>query len=234
MNPGATPDDMVAVRLWADNERLISTSQRDLLSIDDLVEQLKKEKGPSESADFVVSLADRLVWRMSDTVDTLEDQIAELEEQVLSEEGTTLRFDLATLRRQTIALRRYLAPERDAVSSLMNERVSWLHDVHRMRLREVSDRLIRHIEDIDAVRERAAVTQEELISRASDQQNKRMYVLSIVAAVFLPLSFLTGLLGINVGGIPGSENPTAFLPVILFLTVTVLCQILLFKWKKWL
>ena len=105
--------------------------------------------------------------------------------------------------------------------------------VHCMRLREVSDKLMRHIEDIDAVRDRAAVTQEELMNRMSDQQNKRMYVLSIVAAIFMPLGFLTGLLGINVGGIPGTNNPAAFLLFLLFLCVVVGFQLVLFKFKKW-
>ena len=102
-----------------------------------------------------------------------------------------------------------------------------------MRIREVSDRLIRNIEDLDAVRERAAVTQEELLSRLSDQMNTRMYVLSVVAAIFLPLGFLTGLLGINVGGIPGTENPWAFLIFLLFIIVIFVGQMLWFRSKKW-
>jgi zinc transporter len=61
-----------------------------------------------------------------------------------------------------------------------------------------------------------------------------MYVLSVVAAIFLPLGFFTGLLGINVGGIPGAENPTAFLMFILLLIVLVIIQIAVFKWQKWL
>ena len=97
----------------------------------------------------------------------------------------------------------------------------------------MSDRLIRHIEDLDAVRERAAVTQEELLSRLSDQINTRMYVLSVVAAIFLPLGFLTGLLGINVGGIPGTENPWAFLIFLLFIIVIFVGQMLWFRSKKW-
>ena len=233
MNPGAEPDDMVSVRLWIDNERIISTRKRTLLSVRDIAEQLDAGKGPVDTQDFLVSLADRIVWRMSDTVDQCEDQVAELEEQVLDEGHTSLRFDLASLRRQTIALRRYLAPQRDAFAKLVIEKIAWFDDDSRLRLREVSDRLIRHIEDLDAVRERVAVTQEELLSRLSDQMNTRMYVLSMVAAIFLPLGFLTGLLGINVGGIPGSENPWAFLLFLLFLGVVVFAQVLWFRHKKW-
>ncbi len=126
-----------------------------------------------------------------------------------------------------------MAPQRDAFAKLITDKIAWFDDDSRLRLREVSDRLIRHIEDLDAVRERAAVTQEELLSRLSDQMNTRMYVLSIVAAIFLPLGFLTGLLGINVGGIPGTENPWAFLIFSVFIVGILVVQMLWFKYKKW-
>ncbi|MDG6772758.1 zinc transporter ZntB [Thiomicrorhabdus sp. ZW0627] len=233
-NPGADPEDMVSLRIWADNERIISSRKRKLLSIGDMLEQLQKGNGPADSAEFIVSLADRLVWRMSDTVDLFEDRVDELEDIALSEERSTLRFELANLRRQTITLRRHLSPQREAFARLLVEKISWFDDTNRMRMREVSDRLIRHIEDIDAVRERAGVTHEELLSRMSEQLNERMYVLSIVAAIFLPLGFFTGLLGVNVGGIPGAENPWAFLIFSLILIAIVVVQIAVFKWKKWL
>jgi zinc transporter len=233
MNPGAEPDDMVAIRLWIDNERIVSTRERVLFSARDIAELLDTGKGPTDAADFLITLADRIVWYINDTVDQCEDLVADLEDQVLEAGSSSLRFDLATLRRQTITLRRYLAPQRDAFAKLISEKISWLDDDSRMRIREVGDRLIRNIEDLDAVRERAAVTQEELLSRLSDQMNTRMYVLSVVAAIFLPLGFLTGLLGINVGGIPGSENPWAFLIFLLFLAGIVAAQMLWFRHKKW-
>jgi len=224
---------MVAIRLWVDNERIISTRERVLYSARDIAERLDAGKGPADTADFLVTLADRIVWRINDTVDQCEDLVADLEEQVLEAGSSSLRFDLATVRRQTITLRRYLAPQRDAFAKLITEKIAWFDDDSRLRLREVGDRLIRNIEDLDAVRERAAVTQEELLSRLSDQINTRMYVLSVVAAIFLPLGFLTGLLGINVGGIPGTDNPWAFLIFLLFIIVIFIGQMLWFRSKKW-
>jgi zinc transporter len=144
-----------------------------------------------------------------------------------------LRTRIADIRRETISLRRYLAPQREAMSRLYSERVEWLSDRDRMNLREISDRAMRFIEDLDSARERATVTQEELLSRLSEQMNRRMYVLSIVAAVFLPLGFLTGLLGINVGGIPGAENKNAFLEFTFLLGVVVIFQVIIFRWKNW-
>ena len=63
--------------------------------------------------------------------------------------------------------------------------------------------------------------------------NKTMYILSIVAGIFLPLGLLTGLLGINVGGIPGTENPWAFAIFCVLLLIIAGGQIWLFKRKKW-
>lgn len=233
-NPGSDPEDMVSIRLWADNNWVISTHKRQLLSTSDVITQLKKGKGPKNNAELIVHLTDSLIWRMSDTVDQLEDSMAELEDCTLSEDRSALRFELASLRRQSISLRRYLSPQREALNRLLIDNVSWFGDENRMKIREISDRLIRHLEDIDAVRERAAVTHEELLSRISEQLNARMYVLSILSAVFLPLGFFTGLLGINVGGIPGAENPQAFVIFILILVIIVAFQVWLFKRNKWL
>ena len=103
-----------------------------------------------------------------------------------------------------------------------------------MHLRELLERTARFVEDLDSARDRAAITQEELNNRLSEQMNKAMYVLSIVAAIFLPLSLLTGLLGINVGGIPGAENKWAFLLVTFLLVLIALMLISLFRRIKWL
>ncbi|WP_231759705.1 zinc transporter ZntB [Microbulbifer elongatus] len=234
LNPESQPEDMVSIRLWAEEARVISTRKRQLLSVDDLCQQLENGRGPRSTAGLVVELADLLVWRMSDTVDTFEDTIDDLEDRVVAGASGSLRLDLAVLRKQTITLRRYLSPQREALARLMAEKLTWIAEQDRLQLREVSDRLLRHIEDIDAVRERAAVTQEELMSRISEQLNSRMYVLSIIAAIFLPLGFFTGLLGINVGGIPGSENPQAFVIFSVLLVITVAIQLVVFRWKKWL
>ncbi len=138
----------------------------------------------------------------------LDDRVDELEDEVLGGESYELRAKIGSLRRETISLRRYLAPQRDAVARLQNERVPWLDEVTRVHLREIADRTTRYVEDLDSARDRAAVTQDELNSRLSERMNKTMYVLSIVAGIFLPLGLLTGLLGINVGGIPGHGELT--------------------------
>ncbi len=233
LNPGADPEDMVAVRLWIDGRRIISTRKRRLLSVDDMRKALRDGRGPGTTGELVVELAERLAERMADVIGDIDSAVDELEERVLASQSYGLRTEIADLRRITINLRRYLAPQRDAMARLYTERVPWLDEMDRMHLREIADRTMRYIEDLDAARERASVTQEELMNRLSEQMNRRMYVLSIVAAIFLPLSFLTGLLGINVGGIPGADYKWAFFIFSGMLVVILAIQMWIFKIKHW-
>ncbi len=234
MNPGSDPEDMVGIRIWFEKNRIITTRQRRLLSISDIQTAIDQGKGPDSLSDFLVQVAGRMMERMRHVIDDLEDSVADVEDQVLTSESRQLRSQLANLRRQAISLRRYLSPQREAMSRLLTEKVSWLDESSRIRLREVSDQLARYIEDLDEARDRAAVTQEELVNRLSEQMNSKMYLLSIVAAIFLPLGFLTGLLGINVGGIPGAESKLGFTVFILLLGVVVVFQVWYFKKMKWL
>ncbi len=84
------------------------------------------------------------------------------------------------------------------------------------------------------MRERAVVAQDQLTSHLAEELNSRMYVLSLVAAIFLPLGFLTGLLGINVGGIPGAENPGSFGIFVVGLVVLVALELWYFRRRRWL
>ena len=233
-NPGSDPDDMVALRLSFEENRIITMRQRRVMAINDIHEAIEVGTGPKSAVDFLSTLIDRIVYRMGDVVAEIDDQVDELEDSVLTAESYELRSQLAKIRRQIIRLRRYIAPQRDVLTRLQDVRLEWLGDKAKLQIRELSERTTRFVEDLDSGRDRAAITQEELNNRLSEQMNKAMYVLSIVAAIFLPLSFLTGLLGINVGGIPGAENKWAFLFVTFLLLVIAFLLIGLFRRIKWL
>ncbi len=146
-----------------------------------------------------------------------------------------MRERLAAVRRQAIVLRRYFAPQREALQRLASDpdMAPWLESRDRHQLREVADRITRYVEDLDAGRERASVVHDQLANHLSDELNRGMYTLSIVAAVFLPLGFLTGLLGINVGGMPGADTPWAFAAVCVILAVLAGLEVWLLRRLKW-
>lgn len=234
LNPGSEPDDMVSVRLWTDGRRILSTRRRRLQSTRDLLDELDAGTGPRSAVDLLVAWIDRITWRMSGTVDNLEEQMDALEQDVLADRVSGMRLALAQLRKQCLSLRRYLAPQREAMNRLCAEPISWIDELNRLRLREINDRLIRHIEDIDTVRERAAVAQEELMTQVSEAMNRRAYVFTVVATIFLPLGFFTGLMGINVGGMPGVEAQLGFWFVVALCVVIAVILALLFRFNRWL
>jgi zinc transporter len=100
-------------------------------------------------------------------------------------------------------------------------------------MRESADKLQRYVEDLDAARDRAVVLRDEIANRLSVQMNRTLYALSIVAGVFLPLGFLTGLLGINVGGMPGVEYDYAFWIACLLMVLVFIGEVALFRRLKW-
>lgn len=232
-NEGAAPDDMVSIRMWLEPSRIITSRYRRIRAVSDLREALNAGRGPTRPGDFLYRVADLLTERMGPTISELDDQVDAFETEVLAAGRAELRGRLSALRSMAISLRRYLAPQRDVMTRLASEAASWLDPADKIRLREVADRTMRYVEDLDAARERALVTQDELNSRISEQMNKTMYVLTVVAAILLPASLITGLFGINVGGMPGIEASWAFYGVIVLMAVFGLAQYAVFRWLRW-
>ena len=233
LNPGADPEDMVGVRIWLEPTRIVSLRHRPLMAVSDLRAEIAAGHGPRGPGQFLAMLSDRMIARMGPVIDELVDRADRLEDVVLTAESGELRGELADLRREAIALRRYLAPQREVMVRLSLGQAPWFEPGDRARLREVSDRTTRFVEDLDAARERAAVVQDELNTRLSDQMNRTMYVLTVVATVLLPPSLVTGLLGINVGGIPGVDSPWAFLIVVVSLVAVAMVEIAVLRRLKW-
>ena len=233
LNPNSDVEDMISIRLFINENIIITTKKRNLLSVKDIVDSLKVNKGPKNSSEFIVTLTNNLTSRMENTISEMEERSSDLEESILESNSFEKRTEIATIRKETISLRRYLSPQKDAISRLYHERISWLDDYKKNQLREINDQVIRYIEELDSIKDRVTLIQEELSNKLNEQMNLRMYVLSVISAIFLPIGFLTGLLGINIGGMPGAENKNAFLIFSVFLIVIVSIQLYIFKKKKW-
>lgn len=234
LNPQSDPDDMVALRLWRDEHRLISTRNRQLLAVREMVQALERGQGPRNTAEILVELASSMTSKIGKVLGDFEEQMAELEELVIDARQVTLRSELSEYRRHVMAMRRYIAPQKEALSSFSMEKLAWLTGGEKVQLREVVDRITRHLEDLELLRERAVIAQEELQNRISEELNSRLYVLSVITAIFLPLGFFTGLFGINVGGMPGTENASGFWYVVAGMVILLVLQLVYFRWRRWL
>jgi len=232
LNPGADQDDMISIRLWVESRRLISLRQRRLFSIEDVRNDLDASRGPRDVGDLFTQIIERIADRVADFVDSLEEKVDNFELAV--ELGPTIktRSEVSTVRRQIAHVRRYLAPQREALEALRRGIPDWLVE-HAHSISEESDRIARYVEDLDLARERTVLLQEEILNRIAMEQNTRMFALSIAAIIFLPITFVTGLFGMNVGGLPGTDNASAFWIVSTAMAVMALAVVAWLSWKRW-
>lgn len=234
MNPGADPEDMVSLRMWVEPNRIITVRQRRLMAVQSIREELEAGRGPATIPDLIVAVVERLADRVAEYVDDLEAKLVEIEQVIDDQPDVSYRAQIAAIRRQTAVVRRYLAPQREALENFHRSAAPLIGNDTAMVMRECADRFVRYVEDIDLVRERSLVLQEELLNLVVQEQSNRMYALSIVAAIFLPITFITGIFGMNVAGLPGIDYPDAFKLVAGAMIAVTAFIVILFKRKNWL
>jgi len=198
------PDQLVAMRFYMDERLIVSTRQRKVLALDDVVQDLNDGTGPTDVGGWLVDVCDALTDHASEFIEELHDKIIDLEDSLMDQQVPPRGF-LALLRKQLIVMRRYMAPQRDVYSRLASERLPWMTDDHRRRMQDIADRLGRGLDEIDACISRTAIMADEISQVMQESLARRSYTMSLMAMVFLPSTFLTGLFGVNLGGIPGGD-----------------------------
>ncbi|MGI1662783.1 zinc transporter ZntB [Palleronia sp. KMU-117] len=230
LQPGAEPEDMVSVRFWIEGHRIVGAGRRTLHAVEDLIDAMGRGQSPSSPGDFIARLALRLSDRAEPAVADLNEELDTLEEAALEGDySAESRRYLPRIRQKAIALRRFMVPQRDALTTMEIEDLDWLSERDRSRLREAAERVTRLGEELDAIRDRAQVVHDQIMDERAEAMNRNMLLLSVVTAIFLPLGLVTGLLGINVGGIPGAQNSQAFFVVCGLLAVLAALQVYLVR-----
>lgn len=232
-NADSDPEDMVSMRLWIDPHRIISLERRPVKVIRDFEELILKGLGPKSASDFLVQLCSLLFERMDPVLAELDEAMDDIEEEALEDPSTDERQIVVEIRKQAIIFKRYIYPQRDVILSLCNSKLEWISELNKRHLRESYDCVLRYVESLDEIRERAQIVKDELSNALSERLNKNTYFLSVIAAIFLPLGFLTGLWGANIEGIPGAQHPHAFWLFSASLFFIVAFQVFLFKRFKW-
>lgn len=227
-------DRLVSIRMWIRRGKVNSVTRRPLAATAAVTAQMEAGRilDPGDLvAAFARAISKQLDPEVAQLGDTLDDYESELDD---SRALYRLRSSIAKIRSDSIAYRRFVAPNRDALLTLAHLDFLWLAEEDRLHIREAADRFARMTEELEAVRERAALLHEQLTDLRGEQMETRALLISIVAFIFLPLTFLTGLLGMNVKGIPYAEAPWAFWGVVGVCVVTGALVLGWFMWRHWL
>lgn len=225
----ADPEDMITLRIWMGPQGVVTMCRRPLMALQDIQRRCDAKRGPRTLGDWLVEMVDGLTERMGPVIDEMGEALDEIELDEMGDLDSKILAPLNVMRNRAVILKRFIGPQLTALTRLISSPPSWLDQRDLTRLRNVIDAVTRYVEELDSLRERAAIVRDAVMQQLNERMNRTMYLLSIVAAVFLPLGFITGLLGINVGGMPGVESAIAFWSVCIGMSVLVVIEVWLLR-----
>lgn len=209
LNEGAAPEDMLSLRILSYKGVVYTFRKRPFKAITHIRQSLEQQDGPDDLNDFLVHLVEQLNLRIEDVIDAVEVKIEDMEAEGFDRTAEQQKT-ISTLHRRLLRLNRFIRPQLAALDKFTSDsEKSMDNELHQWLLNE-RDTTQRLLEQVDLMLEQLWMQRELLQQAVAEKMNRNTYWLSVIAGVFLPLSFLTGVFGINIGGMPGVENEHAF------------------------
>lgn len=233
-NPGAEPEDMISMQLWSDGARLITLRRDPQQSPNEVRALLDRGAGPRDAGAMVTQIVELLIDHLNHAIIDMNAMLDQLEATALEGDLDQRAHEIAAIRRDCLALQRHMSPQHEALEQIGRDAPEWFEHDDRREIVESIARLRRHLDDIDISKESAVVLQDELRARAQAVTQEATYKLGVMAGVFLPLTFFTGLLGSNVAGIPFADEPWAFWALVGLCALIAAMIVALFWRLRWL
>lgn len=210
LNKDAEPEDMVSLRIWIDNQRIITIQRRDVKAVYEIAESLDAGKKIKSSGEFLYNLLYQILQKTSPFLYNMNERIDELEDRILTTHDMKFREKILQIRTQSAVFKRYLLPQREVILRLRNTEQNWIDSWAKRHFQENFDQISHLIEEVEEATSRSQILHDELANAMTERLNKSMYKLSMISLIFMPFTFITGLFGMNVEGIPGANSPHAF------------------------
>ena len=226
------PDRLGEIHLFVDESLVVTARLHPLKVVDQLRLELRRGMAvtstPRPVIQFIEDFADvvaTVIASQSDLVDHVEDKI--LKDRFLREGG-----ELGGVRRLLARLRRHMNARRSALTQVAHRPLAWWSQDDTSDLPRAIERLDRIALDLESVQERARLLHEEIAGRTAEATNHNLYIVSLLTAIFLPITLITGIFGMNVGGLPWVEESTGFLWVFGIMILTAVTSLVLLHWRR--
>ncbi len=208
LNEGDEPDDMISLRIVFYKSSVITLRRKPFKGIAAIQHALEEETSPKPIADLLATFIEQINNNIEDVLDDIETGIDEVEENIDNLTRKEHR-QLTLMHRRLLKLNRFLKPQTVAIQTLYDNIPPVLKS-HKQRLLNQKEVSYRISENIEANLMQVSMLRNDIQQSLGEKMNRNAYYLSLTAGIFLPLSFCTGLFGINIGGLPGVDNPDAF------------------------
>ena len=224
------PSDLATLWVHVDRRLMVTARRQPLRSIDKLREAVRADV----TLRSTVALLEHLLRDQADVlveiVRSVTARIDDIEDQLLAGRLDTKRARLGGLRRLLVRLQRLLAPEPASLFRLLQHPPRWMAERDAEELRQATEEFSVVLRDMASLQERIKLLQEEVAAMVAEQNNRSLFVLTIVTVLALPINIVAGLLGMNVGGIPLAGHGHGFL-VVVSLIAALTAGLGWFAWK---
>ncbi len=220
------------------NEGFIATFQE---TESDLFKSVRKRIN-SERTRIKTRLADYLAFALMDEIvdnyylvlESIEFEIEILEEKIIDSIDSTNRNKIHHLKKELLILRKSISPLREAISNFYKSESSFIRDDSRVFIRNLYENTVQIMDTVDSYRDILNGLQDLFISEVGFKMNKIMQLLTIISVIFIPLTFLAGVYGMNFEYIPELKFKYSYFILWGVMITIFICMIYFFRKKKWL
>jgi zinc transporter len=212
LRPGQTEDagDLAELKLLIGSTRAVTIRSGTLVAVEQLRKHLLSDSTLVTAVDLLGFLVSAMTNRMEGVIYELSQHIDDVEDALLDGNTVPPPHMLSELRRRIFRTRREVNGTQQVLAPMTTDPALALDADDRQTLNRASDHVARYLGSLDECRTRVQMLEDQIEEQRADTMTRSSLNLTIVATVFLPLSFITGLLGMNVGGIPDEHNPLGF------------------------
>lgn len=215
------PEGLGVLRVYVDNQVLITGRRHPLRAVDHLRRALQGGLAVPTTAQLLARLVHDIDASFHALIKAISDNLDEAEDEILAGRIHDHGSELGRLRRLLARLRRHMGAGRQTLQRSVSSMARWCSLDDLDELREAIQHLEGTAQDLELAQERTRLLQEEIGSRLSEATNRNLYILSVVTVALLPINLITGIFGMNTGGLPWAENPHGFWWVMFWMVLAV-------------
>ncbi|MDP3556643.1 MAG: magnesium/cobalt transporter CorA [Bacteroidota bacterium] len=216
---------------------LISFQEPDSGDAFDIIRaRLRQNKGRIRklNSDYLFyALLDAVVDCYFDAIEKIGDKVEKIEEEIINEPRRESLIELYKLKREVIYLRKQVWPLRDMISNLLRSETSFITSSTQLFFRDLQDHSTRIIDTVETYRDLLSGIMDIYLSTNSNKMNEVMKVLTIISSIFIPITFIVGVYGMNFDIMPELRSPYGYAIVWSVMLILIIGQIIYFKKKKW-
>lgn len=199
-------------------------------------ERLRSNKGRIRKMDadyLAYALIDAIVDNYFIILENLGETIEDIEDKLVTNPSTETLRTIHDLKREMVFLRKSVWPLREVISRLERSESSLINKSTRIYLRDVYDHTIQIMDSVETFRDMLSGMLDIYLSSVSNRMNEIMKVLTVIATIFIPLTFLTGIYGMNFRYMPEIELTWSYPAILTLMFIVALLMVFYFKRRKW-